>query len=70
MQPRYLEQIEKVMSLLAFVNTKECMSYELTTAQYRSKIADSMNEVLLGEDRRGQALNTLLNLGKWCAKRL
>lgn len=46
------------------------MSYELTTAQYRSKIADSMNEVLLGEDRRGQALNTLLNLGKWCAKRL
>lgn len=57
------------MSLIAFVNEKECLNKELLQANYKNKVADEVNSFLLGNKSR-ESLKILLKLGKWLEKRL
>jgi uncharacterized membrane protein len=60
-----MEIVERVMSLIAFVDVKECQNYELTTNHYKNKIADDVNSYLL-QNNSYESLKILINLGKWC----
>jgi hypothetical protein len=57
------------MSLIAFINEKECINNDLLQPGYKNKVADDVNSFLLGNKNR-ESLKILLNLGKWLEKRL
>ena len=57
------------MSLIAFVNEKECQNRYLISPSYKNKVADEVNSFLLG-NKYEESLKILLSLGKWCEKKL
>jgi hypothetical protein len=69
MQNGWMGRVERVMSLLAFSKVKDCLNYELTTSQYKNRVADEVNSYLL-QDNSCESLKMLLNLGKWCENKL
>ena len=61
--------LERVMSLVAFVELKECESYELLNGSHKIRLADRVNTFLLG-DGDAESMKLIAETGRWVEKRL
>lgn len=64
MQPERVSILEKVMSLIAFVDVRECQHSEFLSSNYKNDLAEEVNVYLLGKSNTG-SLKTILNINKW-----
>lgn len=61
-----MREIERVMSLIAFINVSECKNSELAKEDFCSKITADVNKKLLTEKDPQETLEALIKVGKWC----
>ncbi len=61
--------LERVMSLIAFVDVKECHNSDLLSPNHKHTLAEEVNTFLLGKSTP-ESIKTILGVGKWLEKRL
>jgi hypothetical protein len=52
------------MSLVAFVDVKECQNHDLAGNQHKNALAEEVNSYLLGKNSR-ESLKQIVAVGKW-----
>lgn len=57
------------MSLVAFVDAKECQNHDLLSSQHKNALAEEVNSYLLGKNSL-ESLKQIIAVGKWLEKRL
>jgi hypothetical protein len=59
-----MDTLEKVMSIIAFVNLDEAKNSHLASNSHKFKLADQVNTYLLG-DSNAESIKNIISIGKW-----